>query len=154
MHRRVLLAAFLVLASAAFAADRPNFSGEWKINTAKSDFGPMPSPPTKMVRTVKHEEPNMSVVTVQEVNGQERTTNVAYTTDGKPATNKVRDQEVKSVTTWDGNALVIKYSLDLQGNALSFTERWTLAEDGKTYTVNSTINAPQGDATLTLVFEK
>jgi hypothetical protein len=32
------------LATAAMAADKPNFSGDWKLNAAKSTLGPMPRP--------------------------------------------------------------------------------------------------------------
>ena len=47
MTRRLLtLAALAALASLfCFAADNPNYSGLWKINAAKSDFGPMPQGP-------------------------------------------------------------------------------------------------------------
>ena len=48
------------LASMAFAADKPNFSGDWKLNAAKSNFGPIP-PPTSYTRKIAHAEPTRIV---------------------------------------------------------------------------------------------
>jgi hypothetical protein len=49
--KRALIAvlATMVLAGTAPAADKPNFSGEWSMNAAKSDFGQLPAP-TSFVR--------------------------------------------------------------------------------------------------------
>jgi hypothetical protein len=39
----VTVFAAAVIATTVMAADKPNFSGNWRINMAKSDFGPAPS---------------------------------------------------------------------------------------------------------------
>src|SRR5258706_9240609 len=54
----VLLVA--ALASLAVAADKPNFSGDWKIDNDKSNFGPMP-PPSSLTRKIKHDDPAVAV---------------------------------------------------------------------------------------------
>jgi hypothetical protein len=38
------LFALTILAGTVAAADKPNFSGDWKMNAAKSNFGPIPGP--------------------------------------------------------------------------------------------------------------
>jgi hypothetical protein len=54
------LLACLLFASSAAAAEQPNFSGDWKMNAAKSTFGPLP--PTSMSRKITHVEPSLTIV--------------------------------------------------------------------------------------------
>ena len=54
----VLAAAIALAASAAVAQQKPNFSGNWKINQAKSNFGDVPAPDT-FTRKIVHAEPSM-----------------------------------------------------------------------------------------------
>jgi hypothetical protein len=56
---RALVAA--VIATTVMAADKPNFSGNWKINMAKSDFGPAPPAPSFVIH-VTHSEPSLTIV--------------------------------------------------------------------------------------------
>src|SRR5688500_18844230 len=76
-----MLAALVVTLCAATstAQNKPNFSGTWKLNVDKSDFGggPKPSP---YIMTIEHKEPNISsIVTIKD--GVKDTSN--YTTDDK-----------------------------------------------------------------------
>ena len=53
MKRLTLIGVVFTLAVAAAPA-KSNFSGVWNLNTATSDFGPLPNKPEKMVMTVEH----------------------------------------------------------------------------------------------------
>ena len=63
-NRRLGGLVILTLAVALAALAAPNFTGEWKLNLPKSDFGQMP-PPTSRVDKVTHEGVNLSVVSKQ-----------------------------------------------------------------------------------------
>ncbi len=157
MNRRsylVVIAAALALAvsGSAFAA-KPNFSGDWKLNAGKSDFGPMPGP-EKMDRKINHNDPEIKITTTQSGPQGEMTTNLAYKTDGTESVNKVREADVKSVAKWDGNALVVSSKRDFQGMEIVMNERWTLSEDGKSLTIVNKINTPQGDFEIKVVMDK
>ena len=53
-----VVAAFAMTFLAAQSQAAANFSGEWKLNLAKSDYGPIQQfAPEFMVRTVKHDDP-------------------------------------------------------------------------------------------------
>jgi len=43
---------------------------------------------------------------------------------------------------------------EIQGNAITSTELWSLSADGKLLTVDSTIAAPQGEFKLKFVLDK
>jgi hypothetical protein len=157
MNRRPLLPMLALAGLSAtlmMAADKPDFSGSWKMNATKSDFGPMPAP-DKLDWTVKHADPKLTYSVVSAGGPQgDATYDLTYTTDGKDSVNKVRDTEVKRVAAWDGSKLVIKSKREVQGMEISLVETWTLSDDGKTLTIVRNASTPQGDFTLTTVMDK
>ncbi|HEY3741572.1 MAG TPA: hypothetical protein VGL53_17085 [Bryobacteraceae bacterium] len=140
-------------AACLMAADKPNFSGSWKMDASKSDFGPMPAP-DKLEQTITHADPNLSFTTVSNGANGESKTDTVYTTDGKESVNKVRNMEVKSVAAWDGDKLVVKSKREVQGMEISLVETWSLSTDGKVLTIVRNASTPQGDFTLTTVMNK
>ena len=93
--------AFLTLAAltaTASAADKPNFSGDWKLNAAKSNMGPLPAP-TSYIRKVTHAEPSITIEDTQvgTALGDQHDTRT-YTTDGKEIAYQANGADVKSST--------------------------------------------------------
>jgi hypothetical protein len=141
-------------AFALTAADKPDFTGTWKLNLAKSDFGQAPAP-TSMVREVKHAEPNFALKTTQSGQAATFTTEVKFTTDGKEATNTTPRGEIKGSMKWDGATLVNEYKTkNPQFGELAIEDRWALSADGKTLTVKGRIRGDFGEVERTMVFEK
>jgi hypothetical protein len=145
----IVVAAFAMTFLAGQSQAATNFSGEWKLNLAKSDYGIVP-PPEFMTRTIKHNDPNLEASTHQKGAQGEVTTTLKYTTDGKPAENTGSKGSAK----WESDKLVVDSVRDLQGAELKFHEVWSLSPDGKTMTINNHIVAPQGEFDLVLVFDK
>jgi len=143
-----------LVALAGLAQAATNFSGEWKMNPAKSDFGPVPAP-QMFTRTIKHNDPVLEYSTHQKGAQGDVTTEVKYTTDGKPATNKINGTDSKGTAKWQGAALLIESTREIQGMQIESKEIWTLTDDKKTLTVNSHLTIPgQGEFDLKLVLEK
>ena len=152
-RRAFVLAAAFAVAIAAPAAAAPNFSGSWKMNASKSDYGPIPAP-DKLERKITHEDPSLKMTTVQSGQQGEITSNIAYKTDGSESINKIRDMEIKSVAKWDGDALTVASKRDFQGTEITINERWTLSADGKVLTIVNKINTPQGEFETKVVLDK
>jgi hypothetical protein len=144
----VVLTAF---AGTAAAADKPNFSGEWKMNAAKSNFGGLPAP-SAIVRKVTHAEPSLVIVEDQTSDLGTQSATRKYTTDGKETSFEANGAEVKGSAVWDGNAIVVNSTVDAIG--IRFTDRMTMSEDGRTFTSVVRISSPQGELDITLVFER
>jgi hypothetical protein len=142
------------LASIALAADKPNFSGDWKMNAAKSNFGPIPAPAT-YTRKVTHAEPSITIENTQTgtAMGDQHDTRT-YTTDGKEISYQANGADVKAAVSWDGNALLINSKASIQGMDIIIKDTITLADDGKTMTDAVHVASPQGDIDLALVFDK
>ncbi len=153
-HRRICLSLGLVFLLAASAAQaKPNFGGEWKLSTSKSDFGPLPAPNSRTDK-ITHEDPSLKITISQSGQNGDVTYDMRYSTDGKETTNEIRGNAVKSTSQWDGETLVVDSKANFGGNDISLKDRWTLSEDGKTLTINRHLAASQGEADQKLVFEK
>jgi hypothetical protein len=157
--KRVLIAALASLTIAAgaaaankpAAAGKPNYSGEWTMNTAKSNFGQLPAP-ASFVRKIQHMDPSLTIIEEQSAGGRDSTTTRKITTDGKSATLELNGATAICSSVWDGSDIVATTTLDSVG--LKFTDRMSLSPDGKTLTSKVQIGSPQGDAELTIVFDR
>lgn len=147
----------LLVASALAQTGRPNFSGRWTLDLAKSDFGPAPAPDS-VVMTIYHKEPVVKSTTTQKTPQGETTTESTITTDGKENVNTLRpagvDQDVKSTSRWDGKTLTTARALEVQGMSISMHDTWDLSADGTLMTVVRHVSTPQGDFSTTMVFNK
>jgi len=146
-----VVAAFAMTLLAAQSQAATNFSGDWKLNLAKSDYGPIQAfAPEFMIRTIKHDDPMLQISTHQKGAQGEVTTELKYTTDGKPAENKGS----KGTAKWDGDKLVVDSIRDAQGTEIKSHDVWMLSADGKAMTVNIHLVVPQGEFDITMAFDK
>ena len=155
MRRKAIAGAFAVLALAASLAaqSKPNFSGTWKLNVAKSDFGVLP-PSNGRTDIIDHQDPNLKdTVSDDAAQGQQNYT-LSMTTDGKEAINKPGGLEMKNVATWDGGNLVVNTKLQFQGSDVTIKTSWALSADGKTLTESAHLESQMGETDQKLVFEK
>ncbi len=137
--------------SVAAAQPRPNLSGTWKANIAKSNFGALPAPQSATVK-VEHSEPNLKLIWTTVGDSGERTFELSFTTDGKECTNFVGNTEIKSVVKWEDGTLLMEHKAGY--GEVVVRDKWTLSEDQKTLTVTRQWSGSQGETTQTLVHEK
>jgi hypothetical protein len=141
----------LTLVVGAQATTKPNFSGEWKMNPTKSDFGQVP-PPSFITRTITHAEPSLTIIEQQRSDLGDQSTTRKYVTDGTETTFSVNGADVKSAASWTERTLVVVSTVDTIG--LSFNDKMSLSADGKTLTSVVRITSAQGDLDLTVVFDR
>jgi hypothetical protein len=147
------LTLFSTLAFAAQQAQpaQPNFSGEWKMNAAKSDFGQLP-PPTSFVRKIVQAGPSISIVEEQSAAGANSTTTRKLTTDGKAAPLELNGMAAACSAAWQGTDLIATTAME--GAGLRFTDTMSLSADRKTLTSKVHIATPQGEVDVTVVFDR
>jgi hypothetical protein len=141
----------LVLLAGIQPAGKPNFSGDWKLNLEKSNFGAIP-PPTSITRKIVHAEPSLTIDELQQSPLGDQTTTRSYKTDGSPMTFTVQGSTVNGSAKWAENVLEIASNVEMLG--MTFTDRMTLSADGKTLTSAVLVASPQGNMEITAVFEK
>jgi hypothetical protein len=157
--KRVLIAALAIVTFGAGAvaadkqkaSDKPNYSGEWKMNPAASNFGQFP-PPNSFIRKIELADPALNIVEDQSAGGADSTTTRKMTTDGKPAALELNGFAAVCSAVWDGKDIVATTNMESAG--VKFTDRMTLSSDGKTLTSKVKINTAQGDGDVTIVFDR
>src|SRR5947199_181114 len=118
------MSVIVAMATAAMAAEKPNFSGTWKINLKKSDFGPVPPDPA-LVRTVSHKGSALSI----EDRGGSSAYTWKYVTDGMLLKSQTNGLDVQSVAGWEGNR--IAFAAKAGGEfEFAFYGRMSLSSDG------------------------
>ena len=146
-----ILAAFALAALPVLA--KPNFSGDWKLNVAKSSFGQMPSP-SSMTSKITHEDPKLTSHVKQSGEMGEMEFDASYTTDGKECSNDMFGNPVKSTLKWDGDTLLIDAKGKFGDNDFTIEDKWTLSDDGKRLTIVRLFKSSMGEGEQKLVFEK
>ena len=159
------LAALALLAGNATSQAKPNFAGNWTLNTEKSDpmgggpggggggagrgMGGASAPLTitqtddKLVIEIKAETPRT----------------LTYALDGKESVNPgMRGAETKSKARWEGESLIIESTTAMStpngDMTITAKEVRSVSADGKTMTVVTTSQSPMGDRTTKRVYDK
>jgi hypothetical protein len=153
MSRRFLVVLAILTIAALPLLAKPNFAGDWKLNTAKSDFGQMPAP-SSMTQKITHEDPALKVAVKQSSDRGDFEFEANYTTDGKECTNQFGPGTFKSTLKYDGEALVITSKGSFGDNEFTMTDKWTLSTDGKVLTMMRHFSSQMGEGDQKLVLEK
>lgn len=151
-------------AAAQNAGGHPDFSGTWTLDRAKSDFGPFSESPVvraEVTLVVAHAGPELKISRRERREGQERTTELAYYTDGRGELNPstLGRVGVKSETRWDGDKIVATSKLTRRGAdgkeaKLETTDLWQLSRDGRVLTQTTTISFGGGKQTVKQVYRR
>jgi hypothetical protein len=150
----VLLASAFFACAVAQSAGKPNFSGQWQMDAARSDFGKFPVP-TTIIRNIVQKDPDLTIDTTQRASSGEQTARVHYRTDGGETANRLASGPATSHAFWDGQTLVIRTTMKGKGDIdVLMEERWDLSPDGKTLTTTSHVETSKGSTDLKLVCEK
>jgi len=137
----------------AYAQAKPDFSGTWKLNVAKTDFGALPGPDSRL-DVITHKEPSLTDDVVAEgAQGKQQYT-VKYTTDGKEVTNQIGPLAVNSTLKWEASNLVITSKFVYNDADVNVHSTWALSADGKTLTINVHFASTMGETDQKIVFEK
>ena len=149
------LATAVVIPFTARAQSKPDFSGTWTMDAAKSD----PAPQGRGgggggggTQTVKQTAAELSVQT----EGRQGPQTMVYKLDGSKSSNKVMgrggEQTVESTAKWDGSSIVIETTREIQG--MSITTKEVRKMDGAAMVVETATNTPQGEVKRKVVYNK
>ena len=155
MRSRFLAVPILLLAAYCAAADTPNFSGIWKMDPARSDFGPQAAPQSAEY-VVRHVGATVAFNFTQDG----KTIRVDLIPDNEERITSTTDETaVWTKCYWSGSVLVIesreKRRFGSQvSTGVSWTSLWSLSPDGKDLTIEKTIHTGEGEFKQKVVFVK
>jgi len=162
MKRVLLLAtiAAVILPFVGHAQSKPDFSGTWTLDTAKSD----PAPQGRgggggggggaATLTIKQTGTELSVMS----EGRQGPQTLTYKLDGSESTNQMMGRggatPVKSTAKWDGSSLVIETTREFNGMSITTKEVRKLDDGGKEMQVETTAQTPNGEQKRKVVYTK
>ncbi len=155
MFRSAMLATLAVaaLALTATAQTNPDLTGTWKLNVAKSDFGPLP-PPDSETHTVTQTAAGIKDAVVADTQQGKQDYTITYNFDGSETVNTPAGLEIKSKAKWDGPALTVTSKLKFQDQDVDVKDVWTLSADGKTLTKDTHFSSAMGEADQKIIYDK
>lgn len=139
---------FCLCASIATAQTKPNFSGAWKMNSAKSKFES--GGPSGITTKIDQKDDSVTEALTVTGDGGDQSVEGKYTTDGKEIDVQLGPNAAKGSAKWDGDALVIEW----KSEGFVFRRKFALSADGKTLTMAVHRTSKNGEVDETLVFEK
>ena len=177
-----LLSVLAVVFGVSAAYAQPNFSGTWVLDQTQSHFNPAigadgqpgrgphgprgdgapqgDHPKPQVTLTVEQNDTTLKATRTITRAGRERAMTETYSTDGKEATRTGR-RGGTSVTraAFDGDRLVVNSTHAMknkQGDQVQMSREsvWSLSPDGKTLTIQTTMQSPRGERTMTSVYQK
>ena len=168
MRSRLLKAcvalAALALAVSAAAAEKANFAGTWALDVTRSEGLP---PTLVQTVTITHEGDKLDLVLKQKTPQGERTVNESFVLDGKqeefkpqaPPPNQPQPRNGKRTARWladGGIEIVDTWDVDTPDglDTMELKRRWTLAPDGKTFTVEQSFKGTLGLSQTRRVYVK
>ena len=153
MRRAIIFT--LVLIATAYAADKPNFSGIWKLDLAQSEFGPQ-TPPNEAQYVIRHVGSKLSFNYTQDGN----TSRVDITPDNEERiTSSTTDANTWTRAYWSGRSLVLesrerrKFGTQ-PATGTGWTSRWSLSEDGRQLIIERTLRSSDHEAEQRIVYVK
>lgn len=135
-------------------AIRPDFTGTWKLDLARSELGKFPGQPKARTDVIEHRDPQLRQTLHLEHATRRDTTVYRYTTDSTRAVNAVDGRDIEARVWWEGATLRLDSKTRMAMFEMWLKERWTLSADGKTLTMMRRVKYPMGEGDQRLVFEK
>ena len=118
MSRYILAAVFFLAGvTIAIAQQKPDFSGEWKLNRQASTLSPIVAPAAQSGSLrIEHHEPKFAAQMTIVLDGKPFESKFELLSDGREvATTDDRGRRTVSTLRWDADALVVTWRI--QGSA-------------------------------------
>jgi hypothetical protein len=142
------------------SASKPDFSGSWKLNLVKSEFGQVPQPTSETnVVTQTGDDFSLAVTQANEmgtvnylISFKAGGTETPVAKDAFPANADFKI--LSSKAEWQGNVLVLTQKATYQNGAVDVLARFMLSDDGKVLTKLTNYATDQGEFDTRTIYEK
>lgn len=133
----------LLVGAAALAQPpkKPNFTGTWRANFAKSNL--QIKHPDSTVFTIEHREPRFVLFRTHTFDGKSDTWGIELTTDGNEVVRKEDGRTLHARLIWEGDSLVFDVALDLPEGKGHDRVKYSISKDGRTLTALESYRDPK-----------
>ena len=153
MKNFVFIIALAFLSVTAYG-QKPNFSGDWKLNESKSELGYEYSLAPKAMK-IEHTKKTLDLTRVLEFNGQEIEDKQHYTLDGAVCENTgFMESVTKSTANFDRKTKSLKIVTEGSFQEMDYIHTQIMTMKDGNLAVASEVAADMGEMVETFVFEK
>ncbi len=142
------------------ATAKPNFSGTWKLNVDKSEFGQVPPPMTE-TNVIVQTGNDIKITTNSDGDRGKEVYTLPFTIGGdetptpKDAFPDTAEFKIlSSKGEWRDTSLVVTHKISYQGGAGTMVATFVLSPDGKFFTKTTLISLDLGEFDTKTIFEK
>jgi hypothetical protein len=143
-----------LLALAAQAQDKPNFSGEWVLNKAKSTLIMRLADIEKGVVRIEHHEPVFKFHRTFTKNGKDDSYSYELTTDGKEVVSEEGNRKLYSRLYWEDSALVFFTRIVAPRWEATNIVYYRLLDDGRELQAEEHVRGPDSSHDNLWVFDR
>src|SRR5262245_22935190 len=157
MSRRILAVTFFMAGATAFIGQqKPDFSGEWKLNRQASTLSPVVAPAAQSgVLRIEHREPKFAAQQTIVLDGKPFESKFELLTDGREvAITDDRGRRTVSTLRWDAKALVATWRIQGTGAEVTISFRYELEDGGRSLRAAEQIRGGGRDQDNVWVFER
>jgi hypothetical protein len=133
------------------SAATPDFTGRWKLNVQRSEFGNF-LPLTKLTDEITQSETALNIRRTQANEEREVSSEIVYKF-GETTVSKLPTGESHTTVTWEGPVMVVDLRI-VTSIHLQVVDRWSLSPDGRTLRIVRRYGNDKGSVSQTLILEK
>lgn len=157
----LLATAFMSLTALfSFSYKAANFSGTWNLDESASELGQFGARGAYSKIVIDQSEAAIKMtLSGAGFDGSNYEITETHAVGKESQNTGIMNSKKTSTLNWDGDQrfkVDIKLTLEFQGQSIDLTgiEKWEISADGKTLTLLSTINTPQGEMSTKAVYKK
>ena len=142
-------------AMAVIAQQKPDFSGEWKLNVQASTLSPIVAPVAQSgVLRIEHHEPRFTAQMTIVLDGKPFESKFEMLSDGHEVTATDGGRRIVSSLRWDGDALVAAWRIEIPNGEMTIAFRYELQDDGRRLRAAEQLRGAGRDQDNVWVFER
>lgn len=137
------------------AQQKPDLSGEWKLNRQASMLSPVVAPAAQSgVMRIEHREPTFKCHLTIVLDGKPVETNFELLSDGREVVGTHQERRIVSRLCWDGDALVATWRIQGPDAEMTISFRYELRDDGRRLQAAEELRGGGRDQDNLWVFER
>jgi hypothetical protein len=146
---------FLAVAMTVLAQQKPDFSGEWKLNVQASTLSPPVAAAVQSgVLRIEHREPRFTAQQTIVLDGKPFESKFELLSDGREVVADGGGRRIVSALRWDGDALVVTSRIPVPGGDMTISFRYELQDGGQRLRAAEQIRGGGRDQDNLWVFER
>ena len=147
--------AFAGTVTVVAAQQKPDFSGEWRLDRQASELSPVVAPAAQSgALRIEHRDPSFQCQMTIVLDGKAFETKYELLTDDREVTSTEGGRRTASRLRWDGDALVATMRVEIPNGEMTITFRYELLDNGRRLRASEQLRGAGRDQDNVWVFER